>query len=274
MRLDKPTGTHLLFLPAAWSISLGAPTFSEWFHLMPLFYAGSVLLRGAGCTINDIWDADIDRQVERTHSRPIAAGEISPSSAFLFLGAQLSGGLLILTQLNSASFLLGSLSVLPVMFYPFAKRHTNYPQAVLGLTFNWGALLGSTAAAGLVTAPSLLLYGAGWCWTMVYDTIYAHQDKKDDQAIGVSSTALSFGQRPKLVLGLLTMGKVTLLSAAGLVGALSWPYFACVGISGLHVTRQIVITDLNNTQQCQRAFDSNVIAGGITLIGIMAGRIV
>lgn len=274
MRLDKPTGTHLLFLPAAWSISLGAQSVGDWVHLTSLFYAGSILLRGAGCTINDIWDADIDRRVARTCSRPIAAGEISTGSAFVFLGAQLAGGLVVVSQLNSASFLAASLVVLPVMFYPFAKRHTAYPQAILGLTFNSGAILGCVAATGGISMESLMLYGAGWCWTMVYDTIYAHQDKEDDAAIGISSTALSFQDRPKVILSLLTAGKVACLVGAGVLSDMTWPYYAFVSASGLHVAHQVVQTDLSDPKQCQDAFDSNVTVGMVTWLGIVLGRLV
>lgn len=274
MRLDKPAGTHLLFLPGAWSISMAAPSVPDWLHLIGLFYAGSVILRGAGCTINDIWDADVDRQVARTRDRPIASGAVSTSSAFVFLGAQLCGGLVILSYLNEQSFLLASLSVLPVIFYPFAKRHTLYPQAALAFTFNWGALLGSTAAVGVVTPECALLYSAGWCWTMVYDTIYAHQDKRDDSNVGVSSTALTFGNNTKAVLALFASGKVALLSCAGIVGNLSWPYFLCVGASGMHIANLISNTDLDNGEQCADAFKSNVTAGMLTAIGVILGRIV
>lgn len=274
MRLHKPTGIHLLFLPCAWSISMTATSPTDWFYLMPLFYTGSVLLRGAGCTINDIWDAGVDRHVERTRNRPIASGAISTTSGFLFLGGQLAGGLLILLQLNTASFLLASLSVIPVMTYPFSKRFTRFPQAVLGLTINWGALLGSTAAVGVVTPECALLYGAGWFWTMIYDTIYAHQDKKDDLKIGVLSTALTFGDRSKTTLGLCLGAHIGLLTAAGIVADLSWPYFMCVGASGMHIAKLVTNTDLDKVSECSMAFKNNVTAGVITVAGVVLGRII
>lgn len=273
MRLDKPVGTTLLFLPAAWSIAVGTSSISDGLHLTALFYAGSMLLRGLGCTINDIWDADIDRRVTRTQNRPTASGEISTTSAFLFMGAQGLGGLIVLSQLNTESFLVASLAVLPVMFYPFAKRLTKHPQVVLGLTFNLSAIVGGTAATGTITPETILLYGAGWFWTMIYDTIYAHQDKRDDESIGVSSTALSFGERPTPILALFAAGKMACLVAVGLLTDMSCPYYACISATGLHLARQIALTDLSDPKQCQQTFDSNATAGMITWLGVILGRI-
>lgn len=273
MRLDKPIGTHLLFLPGAWAISIASSSPTAVVTLSSLFYAGAVLMRGAGCTINDIWDVDIDRNVERTKSRPLAAGEISTPAAFAFLGVQLSGALLVLTQLNTESFIVATTAVLPVLFYPLAKRHTAYPQAVLGLTFNWGALLGYTAATGTLGAPALLLYGAGWCWTMVYDTIYAFQDKTDDERIGVQSTARTFGGYTKPVLAALTAGKLAFLTGAGLSADLSTPYFIGTSAATMHLAYQVYATDLSDPAQCQKAFNNNSITGAITWASIVAGRV-
>lgn len=273
MRLDKPTGTQLLFLPCAWSISLTASTFGDWMQLMPLFYIGAVLLRGAGCTINDIWDADVDREVERTRDRPIASGAISTFSAFSFLAAQLGGGLIVLTQLNEQCFPLAALAVLPVMAYPHAKRLVRFPQAVLGLTINAGALLGSTAAVGKITPECALFYLGGLCWTMVYDTIYAHQDKKDDAKIGVMSTAQTFGVQSKNIMTVFVGGYMCLFSVAGTLGHLSWPYFVCLGASGMHLTSTISGTDLDNPEDCASAFKKCATAGAMLAGGIMASRI-
>lgn len=273
MRLDKPVGTHLLFLPGAWGIAIGATSAADVITLTGLFYAGAVVMRGAGCTINDIWDVDIDRQVERTKSRPIAGGEVSTSVAFVLLGGQLLGGLGVLTQLNTASFLTGSLLVLPVLFYPLAKRRTAYPQAVLGLTFNGGALLGFCAATGGVGVPALWLYAAGWCWTMVYDTIYAAQDRADDSRAGVHSTALTFGARTKPVLAVLTGAKLAALTGAGLAADLSLPYFMGATAAALHLGHQVHTTNLDDKRQCQAAFESNQMTGAITWFAILAGRL-
>lgn len=273
MRLDKPIGYNLLFLPGAWSICLASSSMIDFLTLSSLFYTGAIVMRGAGCTINDIWDVDIDKQVARTKSRPLASGEISIPAAFAFLGAQLGCGLWILTRLNTETFLVGSLSVLPVLFYPFAKRKTYYPQAVLGLTFNSGALLGYTAATGSIGLPALLLYGAGWCWTMVYDTIYGHQDKTDDKLIGVYSTALTFNENTKRTLGVFTFGKLMFLTGAGLAADLSLPYFMGITASCIHVGHQVYSTDLDNAEECRKAFVSNQTCGLITCGAILAGRL-
>lgn len=273
MRLDKPIGHNLLFLPGAWGISIASSSIPEFLTLTSLFYGGAVLMRGAGCTVNDIWDADIDKKVERTKSRPIASGEISTIPAFAFLGAQLSGALWILTRLNTATFLVGSLSVIPVLFYPFAKRVTAYPQAILGATFNLGALMGYTAVTGTIALPAVLLYGAGWCWTMVYDTIYAQQDKKDDEKIGLFSTALTFDQNTKPILTALTAAKFAFLTTAGLTADLSLPYFMGITASTIHLGYQVYTTDLSNPSECHKTFLRNQTTGTIIWGSILAGRI-
>lgn len=272
MRLDKPTGTHLLFLPSAWAISLASSSPTDAIALTGLFYAGSLLMRGAGCTINDIWDADIDRQVARTKTRPIAAGEVSTAAACGLVAAQVTGAAWILTKLNPESFLVAVGALLPVLFYPLAKRHTAYPQAALGLTMNWGALLGYTAASGTLGAPAFWLYGAGWCWTMVYDTIYAFQDKADDEKIGVKSTARTFGDFTKPMLLSLTAGKLAMLTGAGLAADLSMPYFVGTSAATMHLAYQVFATDLSDPQQCAKAFRSSSITGAITWASVMAGR--
>lgn len=273
MRLDKPIGSRLLFLPAAWGISIAVNSVPDFLLLSTLFYSGAVLLRGAGCTINDIWDVDIDRNVERTRSRPIAAGEISVPMAFGFLATQLSAGLVILTQLNSTAFLVGSLAVIPVFFYPLAKRRIGQPQSVLGLTFNTGALLGYAAAADSLAMPALWLYGAGWCWTMVYDTIYAHQDLRDDRAIGIGSSALQFEGNTRSILALFTAGKLACLTGAGLSAGLSLPYFMGISASCMQLGRLVYDTDLSDSEQCNKAFISNSKIGLMTWLSILAGRL-
>ncbi|KAG6817197.1 Para-hydroxybenzoate--polyprenyltransferase, mitochondrial precursor (PHB:polyprenyltransferase) [Tephrocybe sp. NHM501043] len=184
-----------------------------------LFGLGAVVMRGAGCTINDLWDKNLDKAVERTKTRPLARGDISPSQAVVFLGAQLTAGLGVLTQLNMYSILLGASSLSLVTIYPFMKRITYWPQAVLGLAFNWGALLGWSAVAGSVNwGVCLPLYAGGVCWTLVYDSIYAHQDKLDDVHAGIRSTALLFGNHSRSIL---TAGRV-LLDVVGQVSGSGW----------------------------------------------------
>lgn len=241
MRIDRPIGTYLLFWPCGWSIALSADA-GCWpdFTMLGLFATGALIMRGAGCTINDMWDRDIDAKVERTRNRPLASGQITPFDAIVFLSAQLSLGLLVLVQLNWQSILLGASSLGLVVTYPLMKRVTYWPQLVLGMCFNWGALLGWCATQGSVNLDACLpLYLSGVCWTIVYDTIYAHQDKLDDLQIGVKSTALRFGENTKAWLTGFTAAMLTGLSAAGYACDQTFPYYTAVGIVGAHLVQQV-----------------------------------
>lgn len=208
--------------------------------MLALFGAGAVIMRGAGCTINDMWDKDIDAKVQRTSTRPLVTKELTQLDAWFFLGGQLGTGLLILLQLNWNSILLGASSLGLVIVYPLMKRVTNWPQLVLGMTFNWGALLGYSAVHGEVLWSACLpLYAAGVCWTIIYDTIYAHQDRVDDLIVGVKSTALRFGNDTKKWLtgfaGLMTSS----LMVSGFVCDLAWPYYASTSIISAHIAHQV-----------------------------------
>lgn len=202
MRLDRPIGTWLLLLPGLWAILLaagGAGALNRYdFWLLFLFGIGAVIMRGAGCVINDLWDRKLDRQVDRTRARPLASGVVSVPQAFIFAGALLLLGLMILLQMNLVTILLGILSLVFVIAYPGMKRITWWPQVFLGLTFNFGALMGWAAVGGIVEFPALLLYAAGIFWTVGYDTIYAHQDIEDDMRVGIKSTALRLGARSRI----------------------------------------------------------------------------
>ena len=196
-RLDRPIGTWLLLIPCWWGAALAGPSLATLALLMALFAAGAIVMRGAGCTFNDIVDRDIDRRVARTADRPVASGQISVPAAWAFLVAQSLVGLAVLLSLNTQAILWGLGSLGLVAIYPFMKRVTWWPQFVLGLAFNWGALVGYVAATGAMATPSLLLYAAGIAWTLGYDTIYAHQDKQDDEIVGVKSSARYLGQRTR-----------------------------------------------------------------------------
>jgi len=188
-RVDKPIGTLLLFWPCCWSVALAAPMGAlPDFLLMSKFLLGAFVMRGAGCTINDLWDQDFDRQVERTKTRPLASGALNTQQALLFLGMQLSAGLGVLVTFNTTSIVTGMLSMPLVVAYPLMKRFTYWPQFVLGLTFNWGVWVGWTAVHDAVAYSQLApLYAAGVCWTLVYDTLYGYQDRSDDKKIGKDS---------------------------------------------------------------------------------------
>lgn len=218
-RIDKPIGTWLLYWPCAWSIvlashTLGLPFATPLFYTL-LFGVGAVVMRGAGCTINDMWDVKMDRMVERTKDRPLAAGEITQFQALCFLGVQLSAGLAVLVNLNLYSIVLGASSLSVVVLYPLMKRVTYWPQLVLGFAFNWGAMLGWSAVAGAVDWSVVLpLYAGSIFWTLIYDTIYAHQDKQDDVHAGVKSTALLFGDNTKRFLSVFSTATIALFAVS------------------------------------------------------------
>lgn len=200
-RYQNQIGTKLLFWPCAWGIALGAPfPFSvATAATVGLFYFGAFNLRSAGCAVNDLFDKDFDKQVERTKMRPIASGEVTPDEAKKFIGAHLAGGLLTLAFMKKVA-IQQSLMIFPfAMAYPLAKRYTNYAQVVLGLCFNSGVFIGFAQASGIgLVAPVLPFYIAGICWTVIYDTIYALQDIKDDKNLKLKGLAIHWGRRTKL----------------------------------------------------------------------------
>ncbi len=274
MRADRPIGTWLLLFPCWWAVALAAPAGgTPDARLLVLFALGAVVMRGAGCTYNDIVDRDIDARVARTAARPIPSGAVSVRQAALFLALQLAVGLAILLALSPLAILLGVGSLALVLTYPFMKRVTYWPQAFLGLTFNWGALLGWAAATGDLNAPALVLYAAGIAWTLVYDTIYAHQDKEDDALIGVKSTALKFGARTKAWLAGFAAASVLLLAASVQLGGAGWPALTAVALVGAHLAWQIGAVDLDDPADCLAKFRANRWIGWLLLAGILAGRL-
>ncbi|KAM5469810.1 Para-hydroxybenzoate--polyprenyltransferase, mitochondrial precursor (PHB:polyprenyltransferase) [Microsporum audouinii] len=238
IRLDKPTGTYYLYFPCLFSTLLAAPLAMPmatplevaWFS--GLFFAGAMVMRGAGCTINDLWDRNLDPHVERTKFRPIARRAITPRDAIIFTGAQLFAGLAILLQFPFECFWYATPSLLFVAAYPLAKRVTNYPQAMLGLTFSWGAVMGFPALGiDVLSDTSALaacasLYASNVAWTVLYDTIYAHMDVKDDAKAGIKSIALAHIDNSKYVMTGLAAVQVGLLAAAGIAAGAGPIFFA------------------------------------------------
>lgn len=275
MRFDRPIGTLLLYWPCGWSIALSAaPGHLPNFYTLGLFATGALLMRGAGCTINDMWDRDIDAQVERTKDRPLVNQQISTFDAWNFLAAQLGLSVVVLLQLNWYSILLGASSMALVVTYPLMKRVTFWPQFMLGLAFNWGALLGWSAVHGSVMWSACLpLYISGVCWTIVYDTIYAHQDKVDDLIVGVKSTAIRFGDNTKPWLSAFTSAMLANLCIVGNVCDLTWPYYVSLGVIGTHISHQIYSLDLNNPKDCANKFFSNHQIGLLLFLGIVFGTL-
>jgi len=209
----------------------------------------------------------------RTAGRPIASGQVSVVHAFAFLALQLGIGLVVLLQFNAYTVVLAAASLALVAIYPFAKRVTYWPQLVLGLTFNWGALVGWSAVTGGLAAPAVVLYAAGVLWTLGYDTIYAHQDKEDDVLIGVKSTALKFGDATRSWLWAFYGGTVALLAAAGHLAGLHGAYYAGLAAGALHLAWQVRGLDLDDAKVCLARFKSNRDLGLIVLVAIIAGRL-
>jgi len=270
-RADRPIGTWLLLIPCWWGIALGAvATGWRWLDLWLVVGCaiGSFVMRGAGCTWNDITDRDFDARVARTRSRPIPSGQVTVRQAALFMVAQALVGLAILLTLNSAAIWLGVISLGPVCVYPFAKRFTWWPQVFLGIAFNWGALLGWAAHTGGLSLPPLYLYLAGIAWTLHYDTIYAHQDREDDALIGVHSTARLFEQNTPGWLWLFTGLTVIFAALAALFAGGGW--FALAGplALGAFMAWQIRELDIDDPGQCLRLFRATRF-GGFLMLGFL-----
>ncbi|MCA3376115.1 MAG: 4-hydroxybenzoate octaprenyltransferase [Roseomonas sp.] len=273
MRLDRPIGSWLLFLPGLWAFAMVAPDWRQGLWLSTLFGLGAVLMRGAGCVVNDLWDRELDRQVERTAGRPLASGALRARHALVFLALVLAAALLILLQLNRAAQWLGVASLLPVVLYPLAKRVTDWPQAVLGVIFSWAAPMGYAAVTGGLDLAALALWAAGFCWILGYDTIYAHQDREDDALVGIRSSALRLGDktRPFLILCYgLTMG---LLALAGWLAGLAPWYLLGLALPGAMLARQVMQLDIANPALCLRLFKANRDVGLAIAAALLLGRL-
>lgn len=270
-RADRPIGTWLLLWPCWWSIALAAAWQGQApaLYLFGLFALGAIAMRAAGCVINDIFDRRIDGQVARTATRPIPSGEVGVLQALVFLAGLLLVGLLVLLQLPTTAILLGFASMLLVVPYPLMKRITYWPQAWLGLTFNWGALVGWAAVTDGLAWPALLMYAAGFFWTLGYDTIYAHQDKEDDALIGVKSAALRLGDASRPWLGGFYAVTTALLAAAGFAAGAAWPYYLGLAAMAGHFVWQIATLDIDDHRNCLARFKSNRDAGVLFFAGIL-----
>lgn len=269
-RLDRPVGTWLLLLPGWWGIMLAAGRMSGMNardeKTLILFGIGAIVMRAAGCVINDLWDRDFDRQVERTMARPLAAGTVTPKQALIFLAILLLIGLWVLMQMSLVTILLGVLSLPLIVVYPLAKRFTWWPQLVLGLIFNFGALMGWGAVTGAIALPALLLYAAGIFWTLGYDTIYAHQDIADDMKIGVRSTAIKFGaDSRKWVAGFYTVAWVLIL-AAFLAAHENWQSFVFLLFPAMHLVMQLKMWDPADPAKSLAVFRMNRDFGFLVLL--------
>ena len=279
MRLDRPVGTWLLLWPCIFGLLLGAAAeerrFLEWrdYYYVILFAVGALVMRGAGCAFNDIIDRDIDAQVARTRGRPIPSGAITPKQARILLAGLCLVGLIILLQFNWFAVALGAASLLLVAAYPFMKRITWWPQAWLGLTFNWGALLGFAAQTGRLDVGVAMLYAGLVFWTLGYDTIYAHQDKDDDELIGVKSTARLFGaDSRKWILRFYAIA-FTLILAAGFTEHAGWPFAFVMLAAGAHMLWQVRQLNINNPESCLAVFRSNRDTGALIALAFLLASV-
>ncbi len=271
-RADRPVGTWLLLIPCWWGVLLAALASGNFSRFDLWIIAGCAmgawLMRGAGCTWNDITDRKIDGLVERTKSRPIPSGQVSVRGAAIWMGLQALIAFGILLSFNTNTILLGIGSLALVAIYPFAKRFTWWPQVFLGLAINWGALLGWSAHSGQLGWPAVLLYLAGISWTLFYDTIYAHQDSQDDALIGVKSTARLFGENTRKFLRAFMVLTVLLLAAAVILALRDQANLLVMVVAlggpwamGWHLAWQIGILDTDNPDNCLKLFRTNRNAG-------------
>jgi 4-hydroxybenzoate polyprenyltransferase len=263
-RYDKPIGFMLLFWPCIWSLLLYSLHVGE---LVPisffiLFFIGSIIMRGAGCTWNDFLDKDYDKSVKRTKDRPLASSKIKITTAIFFLIIQLFIGLLILIQFNKLTIIFGCLSLIPVFIYPLMKRITWWPQVFLGITFNWGALLGwMSVSNNFSSVYPLFLYIACIFWTIGYDTIYAHQDKDDDLLLNLKSSAIKLGENTKYAM--LIFYSIFFIIFAVILLNLSNSLIIHIAILSLlvHLVSQIIYLDIDNSERCLKIFKSNNLLG-------------
>ncbi|MBU1209695.1 MAG: 4-hydroxybenzoate octaprenyltransferase [Alphaproteobacteria bacterium] len=278
-RADRPIGMWLLVFPCWWSLALavivyvkasgsaGVAITAAWYAV--LFAIGAFVMRGAGCAYNDYVDRDFDAQVVRTRSRPIPSGQVAPKAALAFVVALSLVGLAVLVQFNHFTIVLGIASLALVAVYPFMKRYTYWPQLVLGLTFNWGALVGWAAVHGELSAAPLLLYAGCVAWTIAYDTIYAHQDKEDDLSLGLKSTAIRFGSKTKMWLaGLYAAALVFWSGAVWLAGAPIATYLG-LGAIAAHFAWQVRSLDMDDPDNCLTRFKANRTVGWMLTAGLL-----
>ena len=271
-RFDRPIGSWLLLMPCWWSAALAAGIAREPGALplvIVLFFIGAFVMRGAGCTWNDITDRDLDAKVERTRSRPIPAGQVSVKQALAFLVVQALIGLAVLLQFNRFAIMTGIASLIIVVIYPFMKRITWWPQVVLGLAFSWGALMGFAVILGRIDLTALVLYAGSIAWVIGYDTIYAHQDAEDDALIGVKSTARLFGAATHRALVVFYSLAVVLIGVALALAGARWPAWIGLIAFAAHLVWQIRRLDISDPELCKRIFYSNRDAGLLLFAGLL-----
>ena len=270
MRLDKPIGIWLLMWPCYWSTMLAARNIFPLKELL-LFFLGSVFMRSAGCIVNDLADRDIDRAVGRTKTRPLASGEVSVKEAYGIIAILLALSFLVALAMGWKMVLLGLCWLPLVAAYPWMKRITFWPQAFLGLTFNAGAIFGWMAMRGTIELPAILLFIGAFFWTLGYDTIYAHQDKEDDAAIGIGSTALRLGEKTKPFVALFYALFLVSLAVAGWLLALGAGYYGFLALGAMLLFWQVLQVNLSKAESCLRMFTLNAWVGFVIFLAAITG---
>jgi 4-hydroxybenzoate polyprenyltransferase len=272
MRLNRPIGIFLVLWPAWWGIAFTVDKQIPW-GLLVVFFFGDVLMRSAGCVINDIIDREYDKGVERTKGRPLASGKLSVKAAVVLLALLLLSSLVLLLQLNSTTIMLGVLALFPIVLYPFMKRITYWPQLFLGGTINWGVLMGWSAVHDSLSMTPLLIYAASIFWTLGYDTIYAHQDMKDDLLMGIKSTAIKLQEHTRRYLVGFYGAAILLLWAAGVAIDMGLLFYVFLILAMVQLLWQVYTVDLTVPQDCWRKFTSNQFFGVLVFLGSVLGAL-
>ncbi len=273
LRLDRPVGAWLLFLPGLWGLLLADAPAGRTAWLAALFAVGSVAMRSAGCVVNDMWDRDLDRQVARTAARPLASGALRMRQAWAVLAALLAAGLAVLLQLPPLCWALGVGSLALVGLYPLAKRFTWWPQLMMGFTFGFGAPMGYAAGAGRLEGAAAALYAAAILWDLGFDTVYAHQDREDDALAGVRSTARLWGERTRPFLLACYGAAIGALALAGWLAGLSAPFYAALPLPAALLAWQVVRLDIHDPAGCLRLFRLNREVGLAVALAFLLGRL-
>ncbi len=274
-RLNRPTGIYLLFLPCLFGIFLSLKrvesSLSEYLYFIFIFALGSILMRSAGCIINDLFDRKFDILVKRTKNRPLASKKITLNAALTFLILLLLASFLLILQFNKYTILSGFFALILVATYPLMKRITYYPQIFLGLTFNFGIIISSLAILETITFDSFILYICAVIWTLIYDTIYAYQDIEDDLKIGVKSTAIKFGEQPQAILISLIISMFSLLIYIGISKIFSIWFFIINSTAFVILVSKIIRCDFKNPKHCLKVFKDNVLIGSLISVAILLG---
>ena len=273
IRLHQPIGIQLVILPILWTLTIIAYDILHFICLSIIFIFGAIIMRGAGSIINDIIDIDIDKKVKRTKTRPLASGELTIKQAYKFLAKLLIIALIILLMLPLKSIYFGFLALFLTIVYPFVKRYSYYPQIFLGFTFNLGIFIAWYSVKDYISFIPILIYLSAVFWTIVYDTIYAHQDKIDDIKIGVKSTALKFNNTTKVIVNYIYKILITLLALAGLNSNLNIAYFLILLVVLFLSLQKLDNINLNSPDECNQNFKAHFDYGLLILIGFIFGHI-